>query len=124
MIFQIVAPLAIILLMVIGVVQYFQSEKALLEEKTCIKETNKTYSKLTKQKGDIYRIDKVVDDDKYAISKYHQRAWLYLKERPVEYFKENKTFIYEEVDCPDQSGKPKMRSIRDTVKTLKFKFGS
>lgn len=81
----------------------------------CYKELNKRYSSSSNAQGTIYRVEELKEDS-IAVSSYDMGSWFFLKAKPLDYFKDNKTFSYEKVVCPDRAGD------RDNMRAKDIKF--
>ncbi len=86
-----------------------------LSPKTCVKEVNSTYVAGENTKFTIYRIESQLPD-LYAISTWHNRTWLFLKQKPRDYFVDGKIFKYSIVNCPDQ--KRAKKGMKAKIKSL------
>ena len=86
---------------------------------TCVQEINKNYVPSAETpKASVYKVESKKGRN-YFLSTYHNRDWLFLKERPRAYFSENKNFKYEVIECPG-TYKEDDKSISDRIDPTKF----
>ena len=73
-----------------------------LKKGTCIQEVNSKYVSDGKNNGNtIYRVESKSSDE-YSVATWHNHAWLFLSQKPRNYFIDGKIFKYGIVKCPDK----------------------
>ena len=120
---RIFTQLTIIVFLIAFLIINTSLQRTIYKANTCIKEINNIYSKYTRPKADIYKVNKVDQRGSYTVSKYQNNSgyhWLSLRQKPFHYFDNNEKFAYSVVDCPDAKKAYKLNSIADTVRALKF----
>lgn len=81
--------------------------KISFRENTCIKELNKQYRDLERAPSSVYKLEKIVKEEKgpkLKVSVWHNNSWYYQGAKKYTYFKNTKLFAYKYTNCPDNSG--------------------
>lgn len=78
---------------------------------------SKQYASFADNKGTIFKITGT-KNNYVQLQQWYNNGWYNLKDKPRSYFNEKKSFYYVETSCPDN--KDNRRSIKDTVKAIKF----